>query len=195
VTIAGDVEGRQPPGEGLSDHQPRAVRSDHHAVGKVDVAGDVVCRALGIDQPNPSRLGGTAPEKVEVGAVEVDAAGRIDDELIPALGAMTYGGAVRLDPSEFLTGDQEPAVGQPIDGPTHPGAASSYHLASTVHVDGHHFAATPVREPQAALMPTGRLDHREALGQQSRSRKHDGHGAHSTRAISERIRSAHRPPR
>ena len=42
-------------------------------------------RAVGIDQPDPSRLGGTAPEKVEVGAVEVDMAGRVDDELIPAL--------------------------------------------------------------------------------------------------------------
>jgi hypothetical protein len=136
------------------------------------------------------RLGGTAPDEVEVGAVEVDVAGRVDDELVPALGAMAYGGAVRLDPSEFLTGDQEPAVGQPVDGPTHAGAARSDHLASTVHVDGYHFAATPVREPQAAVMPTGRLDHREAVGQQPRSRKHDGHGAHSTRVISKRIRAS-----
>src|SRR5215212_1715840 len=101
------------------------------------------CPTAGSWSPVRNSLGSsrTAPP-YEVGAVEVDAAGRIDDELIPALD----------------------------------------------------FAATPVREPQAALMPTGRLDHREALGQQSRSRKHDGHGAHSTRAISERIRSAHRRP-
>ena len=124
-----DVEGRQPAGEGLRDHQGRAVGGDHHAVGELDVAGDVAGRAVRLDQPDPAGLGRAAAEEVEVGAVDVDVAGRVDDELVAALRAVPRtaepSGSMRVSSSPETR--SRPSGSQSMDQPivSRPGATTS----------------------------------------------------------------------
>ena len=69
-----DVERGQPSGERLGDDQGGAVGRHDHAVGEVDVAGDLAGGPVRCDKVDPAGLRCAAAEEVEVGAVDVDVA-------------------------------------------------------------------------------------------------------------------------
>jgi len=61
---------------------------------------------------------------------------------------------------QLVTGHQQPAVKQPVDGIAHRVAvriSSGHDLGLAIQADGHDVAFDPVAEPQAALVPPGRL--------------------------------------
>jgi hypothetical protein len=64
---------------------------------------------------------------------------------------------------QLLSRGQEPTVGQPADGPSDAGRSVAYDRAVTGEIDGDDLAGPPMREPQATVVPAGRLDVREAL--------------------------------
>ena len=86
---------------------------------------------------------------------------------------VTPGGHLRQ-----VAGDQQPAVGQPVDGITHRVAVrvpGQHHLRLAVQADGHDLPVDPVAEPQPALVPPWRLGNSQTAQQNLRL----GHGASS----------------
>ena len=57
-----------------------------------------------------------------------------------------------------MAGDEQAAVGQPVDGPAEAGRALSDDLAVAVEIDRDDLLGAPVGEPQPAVVPTRRLD-------------------------------------
>jgi hypothetical protein len=95
--IAGvfDIEGDEPPSEGLGDDQRLVIRRDHHAVGEYQVACDLASRAVRGDQCDDAGCGRLAGEEAEADAVEVDVAPAIDHNLVPEIGEPAQVGSRR----------------------------------------------------------------------------------------------------
>jgi hypothetical protein len=151
-----DVERGEPARERLGDDQRPAVRSDDHAVRELDVAGDLAHPPVGRDELDVARRGRRAGDEVEVRAVDVGVPARVDDDLVRPLPGVNGHRPVGLLAPDFVTGRQQPAVGQPVDGVSHRvagGIAGKHDLRRAVHVDGHDLPADPVAKPQPPRMP------------------------------------------
>ena len=124
--------------------------------------GDPAVRPVRRDEVDPAGLRGRAAGEVEVGAVDVDVAARVDDDLVGAVVAQCVAGPSGSRRVTDSPGGDQAAVGQPVDRPAHEGRAVRHHLGVPVEVDGHDLAHAPVREPEPPVVPAGGLDHREA---------------------------------
>ena len=123
----------------------------------------------GGDERDDPGLGLLAGAEVEADAVDVDVVAAVDDDLVPAVvvDAAQIGVAdhrtVGLPAHQLGTGDQQAAVGQPVDRPAETGRARRDHLAVAVEIDRHDLARAPVGEPQPIVVPARRLDIGEPL--------------------------------
>src|SRR6266566_8599150 len=77
---------------------------------------------------------------------------------------------VGLDAEQLAAGDEHASIAQPVDGPAAAATASADDLAVPLEVDRDDLVRPPIREPQAAFVPTRRLAHAEAVQQDSRVR-------------------------
>ena len=84
-TVVADVKGRQPAGEGLGDDECRSIGSHDHAVRELDVTCDLASRSVWGYQADPPWCGFPTTGEVEVGAVHIDVADRVDNDLVATL--------------------------------------------------------------------------------------------------------------
>ena len=101
--------------ERLGDNQRPAVRGDDHAIGELDVARDLAQLAVRRDHLDVARLGRAAADEVEIGAVDVDVAAAVHDDLVRVLLGDGDHRPVGLLPLQLGPRGQQPAVGQPPD--------------------------------------------------------------------------------
>ena len=112
--------------------------------------------------------------EVEVDRVDVDVAASVDGDLAPAVRrdvaeiGVPDARPVGLDADQLRAGDEHASVREPVRRPTEPLGAFSDHLALAVQVDGDDLPRSPVREPQTAVVPPGRLGHGQAVEQYAR---------------------------
>src|SRR5438445_1939180 len=84
---------------------------------------------------------------------------------------------VGLDAEQLAAGDEHASIVQPVDGPAAAPTAGADDLAAPLEVDRDDLVGAPAREPQAALVPAGRLSHAEAVQQDPRVRdRSERHG-------------------
>ena len=173
--VAVDVERGEPARERLGDDQRPAVRSDDHAVGELDVAGDLAQLPVRRDELDIARLGRRAGDEVEVRSVDVGDAACVDDDLVRPLLGVDGHRPVTLLAADLVARRQQPAVRQPVDGVSHrvAGRVTGEHdLRLAVHVNRHDLPVDPVAEPQLPRMPPRRLRNPQATQQDLRFR-HD----------------------
>src|SRR6266542_6887741 len=73
--------------------------------------------------------------------------------------------SVGLDAEQLGAGDEQASIEQPVDGPAAAPTAGAHDLAVPLEVDRDDLVRPPVREPEASLVPPGRLPHAEAVQQ------------------------------
>jgi len=143
----------EPARERFGDDQRPAVRGDDHAVGELDVIGDLTQFPVRRDELDAARLGWRTGDKVEVRAVNVGVAASVHDDLVrPLLGVDGHRPVGLLAP-DLVAGRQQPAVGQPGDGVPHRvggPVAGEHYLRLAVHVNRHDLPVDPVAETTAS---------------------------------------------
>ena len=145
---------------GFGDDQNPIVRRDRHAIRKRDAVGDLANRT------------GRGHERDDAGtAVDVGIAAPVDDDFVPELIRNISKINVRDERSIVLASDdstlpsgddQEPSVRKPIDAEGQLEGRAHDHLRSALRVDGQNLLRTPIREPEAILMPARGFAHRDA---------------------------------
>jgi len=73
--------------------------------------------------------------------------------------------AARLPAQQFLAGNQQAAIGQPVDGPAQAGRSVASDFTVAVQIDRNDLTGSPVGEPQSALVPARRFDISESVQQ------------------------------
>src|SRR5262249_26465292 len=147
------------------------VRCHDHAVGELEVGGDLTGRAVWGDQCDDPGTGLLAGQEVETETVDVDVATPIDHDLAPAMVGdsaqvgMPHHRAVALPAHELLASDKQASVGQPRGGPPEARGTLSDDLTIAVEIDRDNLLGSPVREPQTVLVPTRRLADRKTTQQ------------------------------
>ena len=121
-------------------------------------------------------------EEVEAETIDIGVPTTVDHDFIPAI--IGHGAEVGMHdhrpvaflPQEFGTGDEQPSIREPVNGPSQTGRAMSDYLAATLQIDRDYFAGSPVGEPKPALMPTRRFRIRKTI-QQDAGRRYVKNGA------------------
>jgi hypothetical protein len=177
--VVADVEGGQACGKGLGEDKRLVVRRDDHAVRERERARDLAGLALRRDERDLAGRSAAGEHLVELFEVEVDrvdvgVAPSVDGDLAPperrdvAQIGVPDARSVRLDPDQLLARDEHPSVREPVRRPAESIGAFPDHLALAVEIDGDDLARSPVRKPQATLVPPRGLGHGEAVQKYAR---------------------------
>src|SRR5262249_3956808 len=84
AAVGADVEGAELAGKRFGDDERAVIGRDDHTVGEGNAVGDLACRAIGRDQRDDARAE-VFLAAGEGDAVQVDVAGGVDDDLVPAI--------------------------------------------------------------------------------------------------------------
>ena len=173
-SVGDDVERREASRERLAHDERRVVRRDDHAVREREITGDASNRAVGCDERDHSAARFATAEEVELDAVDVDVAAAVDNDLTATACAhvadvgVHHERTVGLAAQEGLAGDEQATVGEPVRRPAQSGPAGRDHFAVAVEIDGEHLVRAPVGEPEAAVVPAGRLEDPETVDEHAR---------------------------
>jgi hypothetical protein len=170
VTGGGDVEGGQPPAEGLRDDEH--VAEQHHAVGEEQVVGDGLRGAVGVDAGHGRPGDRVAGHEVEAEVADVGAAPVVDDHVVEVLGdeprqvgVLDQRPVVLAAQDAVVThrDDEHPPVGEEAEAGGLPGDLR-HHLVAAAGLDRDDPLGVEVRDPQPALVPARALQVRPPVG-------------------------------